>query len=96
MANTATFATRNNFNGASFDYENGACKASGEFRYVESNLNSVNINGNYTKSGSQYNFWASRDMNGNLNLNGVPKEVLKEVAIEIVAILDEIEALNAE
>lgn len=56
----------------------------------------MNINGNYTKSGSQYNFWASRDMNGNLNLNGVPKEVLKEVAIEIVAILDEIEALNAE
>lgn len=96
MATNSTFATRNNFNGASFDYENGACRASGEFRYVESNLNSVNINGNYTKSGSQYNFWAGRDMNGNLNLNGVPAAVIVEVATEVVAIVAKIEALNAE
>jgi hypothetical protein len=91
----ANFSTRNNFNGASFDYENGACKASGEFRYVESNLNSVNINGNYTKSGSQYNFWASRDMNGNLNLNGVPAAVIVDVATEVAAIVAKIEALNS-
>lgn len=89
------FNTRNNFNGASFDYENEGCKASGEFRYAETVLKSVDINGNYTKDGRQYNFWAARDMNGNLNLNGVPKEMLKEVAIEIVAILDEIETLNS-
>ena len=91
----ANFSTRNNFNGASFDYENGACKASGEFRYVESNLNSVNINGNYTKSGSQYNFWAIRDMNGNLNLNGVPAAVIVDVATEVAAIVAKIEALNS-
>lgn len=91
----ANFSTRNNFNGASFDYENGACKASGEFRYVESNLNSVNINGNYTKDGKQYNFWASRDMNGNLNLNGVPAAVIVEVATEVAAIVAKIEALNS-
>ena len=90
----ATFNTRNNFNGASFDYENGACKASGEYRFVDSILNSVNINGNYTKEGHQYNFWASRDMNGNLNLNGVPKEIIVEVATEVKAIIAEIEALN--
>lgn len=92
----ATFNTRNNFNGASFDYENGGCKASGEFRFAETILNSVNINGNYTKSGSQYNFWASRDAMGNLNLNGVPKEVIVEVATEVKAIVAEIEALNTE
>lgn len=88
------FKTRNNFNGASFDYENGACRASGEFRFAESVLNSVNINGNYTKSGKQYNFWASRDMNGNLNLNGVPAAVIVEVATEVAAIIAEIEAQN--
>ena len=91
----ATFNTHNNFNGASFDYENGGCKASGEFRFVDSVLNSVNINGNYTKSGTQYNFWASRDMNGNLNLNGVPAAVIVEVATEVAAIIAEIEALNS-
>ena len=88
------FTTRNNFNGASFDYENDACKVSGEFRFVDSILNSVNINGNYTKDGKQYNFWVSRDMNGNLNLNGVPFEVIVEVATEIKAIIEEIEKLN--
>lgn len=96
MATNATFATRNNFNGASFDYENGACRASGEFRFVESALNSVQINGNYTKSGTQYNFFASRDASGNLNLNGVPAAVIVEVATEVAAIVAKIEALNAE
>lgn len=89
------FNTKNNFNGASFDYENGACKASGEFRFAESVLNSVNINGNYTKNGNTYGFWASRDANGNLNLNGVPAAVIVEVATEVAAIVAKIEALNA-
>lgn len=95
MATNSTFSTRNNFNGASFDYENGGCRANGEFRFAESNLQSVNINGNYTKSGKQYNFWANRDASGNLNLNGVPKEVIVEVAAEIKAIIEKIEALNS-
>ena len=89
------FTKRNNFNGASFDYENGACKASGEFRFAESNLNSVNINGNYEKDGKENAFWASRDMNGNINLNGVPAEIIIEVATEVAAIIAKIEDLNA-
>ena len=93
--NTATFNTRNNFNGANFDYENGACKASGEFRFEESNLQSVNINGNYTKEGVTYNFWANRDASGNVNTSGVPFEVIVEVATEVKAIIAEILKLNA-
>lgn len=96
MATNSTFSTRNNFHGASFDYENGGCRASGEFRFVESVLNTVNINGNYEKSGKSYNFWASRDASGNLNLNGVPAAVIVEVATEVAAIVAKIEALNAE
>ena len=38
------FNTRNNFSGASFDYENGACRASGEFRIVDTKLFSFQIN----------------------------------------------------
>lgn len=94
--NNVTFSTRNNFNGANFDYENGACRASGEFRFENSNLNSVNINGNYTKEGVTYNFWANRDAAGNVNTSGVPFEVIVEVATEVKAIIAEILKLNAE
>lgn len=92
---TSTFTKRNNFNGASFDYESGACKASGEFRFAESNLNSVSINGNYEKDGKKNDFWASRDTNGNINLSGVPAEIIIEVATEVAAIIAKIEDLNA-
>lgn len=95
MATNATFTTRNNFSGASFDYENGACKAGGEYRYAEGNLNSVNINGNYTKGDKQYNFWASVDASGNVNTSGVPFEVIVEVATEVKAIIAKILELNA-
>ena len=95
MEKNSTFSTRNNFNGASFDYENGGCRANGEFRFAESVLQSVNINGNYEKSGKSYNFWASRDASGNLNLNGVPAAVIVEVAAEVAAIVAKIEELNS-
>lgn len=92
----ATFETKNNFSGASFDYENGACKANGEYRFADANLNSVNINGTYVKEGVTYTFWANRDANGYINASGVPFEVIVEVATEIKAIIAEILKLNAD
>lgn len=94
--NTATFNTRNNFNGANFDYENEGCRASGEFRFENPNLVSVNINGTYVKGDVTYNFWANRDANGNVNTSGVPFEVIVEVATEVKAIITKILELNAE
>lgn len=93
--NTAAFSTRNNFNGANFDYENGGCKAGGEFRNENSNLVSVNINGTYVKDDVTYNFWANRDAAGNINTSGVPFEVVVEVATEVKAIIAKILELNA-
>lgn len=88
------FNTKNNFNGASFDYENESCKANGEFRYVNSVLNSVTINGSYEKEEKTYNFWANRDINGNINISGIPSTIIVEVAAEVVNIVTEIEKLN--
>lgn len=93
--NTATFNTRNNFNGANFDYENGGCRAVGEYRYENSNLVSVNINGTYVKDEATYNFWANRDAAGNTNTSGVPFEVIVEAATEVKAIIAKILELNA-
>lgn len=94
--NTASFSTRNNFNGANFDYENGPCTASGSFRFNEAHLDEVSINGSYTKDGETYAFTAARDSQGNVNIYNVHDyRVLAAIATEVAAIIAKIEALNA-
>lgn len=88
------FEVNNEYQGASFNYENDACNANGDFRRMESVLSSVNINGTYVKDGTTYSFWASRDANGNINISGVPSSVIIAITTEVVAIIEEIEALN--
>lgn len=86
--------TRNNFNGAAFDYASEACTACGEFRYLNNNLQSVNINGEYRQEEVSYTFFANLDENGNVNISGVPFIVIGEVAAEVATIIAEIRELN--
>lgn len=85
---------KNLFSGATFDYANDkqTCTANGEFRYEGDNLSSVNINGQYTKDDTPYNFWANCDAAGNMNISGVPATVIAEVAAEVATIIAEIKA----
>ena len=92
--------TKNSFSGAGFDYasENN-CTANGEYRVENGVLVNININGQITKNGNAYNFWASRDAQGNVNISGVPAELISDVATEVVEIISEVEAIatpNAE
>lgn len=96
MATNVTFNTRNSYNGADFDYENGSCRARGGFRFNGNNLGSADINGSLTKDDVTYAFVAQRDGQGNVNISNVHDyRVLADVATEVAAILAEIEALNA-
>ncbi len=92
------FKTSNHYNGAQFEYENesGSCTASGNFRFAESNLENVNINGSLKKDDVTYAFSANRDNQGNVNIYNVHDyRVLAEVAEEVAAIIAHIEELNA-
>lgn len=91
----ATFNTRNNFKGASFDYENGACRASGEYRIVETKLFSFQINGNIAKYGQQFYFNSSKHEGGQISTS-CPQEITIEAATVVNEIIEEIEKLNAE
>ena len=86
---------KNTFAGASFDYtsENGNCVASGEYRIENGQMVSININGQLTKEEKAYNFWASRDINGNVNISGVSFVVIADVAAEVAAIIAAIEEI---
>lgn len=85
---------KNTFAGASFDYtsSNENCVASGEYRTENGLMASVNINGRLTKDEKTYNFQASRDVNGNVNITGVSYVVIADVAAEVATIIDEVEA----
>ena len=89
--------TKNNFSGANFDYTNegNTCSASGEFRNENNKLVSININGQYTKDETVYNFWANRDSAGNVNVSGVPASVIADVAGEVAEIISEIDSANS-
>ena len=89
-----TFNTRNNFNGASFDYENGGCKASGEFRIVETKLFSFQINGNIAKYGQQFYFNANKHEGGQVSTS-CPQEITIEAVTAVNDIIAKIEALNS-
>lgn len=87
--------TKNNtFSGTSYSYENEGvtCTASGEYRTENGNLTNININGRLTKDGTTYNFWATRDDHGNVNISGVPAAVIADVAEEVAEIVAEVEA----
>lgn len=85
---------KNVFSGANFDYANekNTCTATGEYRYEGEKLSSVNINGQYTKEEVAHNFWANCDASGNVNISGVPANVIAEVAAEVATIISEINA----
>lgn len=88
---------KNSFSGANFDYTSSenSCTASGEYRYENDQLVSININGSITKDDVAYNFWANRDAAGNVNISGVPVVVLAEVASEVAETISEIVGENA-
>lgn len=87
--------TKNNYTGAQFDYENEGCRASGDFRFNDGDLKAVNITGTITKDNVSYTFSAVRDEFGNVNIYGASSIIIKEAAIEVAAIIDEIGELNA-
>ena len=85
---------KNEFSGASFDYENAkkTCTASGEYRHENDKLSSVNINGQLTQDKTSYGFWANCDAAGNVNISGVPAVAIAAVAAEVATIISEINA----
>lgn len=86
---------KNSYNGAQFDYENEGCRASGDFRFNAGSLKTVNITGTIAKDGVSYTFSAVREEFGNVNIYGASSAIIKEAAIEVAAIIDEIGELNA-
>lgn len=89
------FETTNSYNGANFVAENGACRASGDFRFNDGKLANVNINGSLTKEGTTYAFSANRDDQGNVNIYNVHDyRVIKDVATVVAGIIESIEELN--
>lgn len=86
---------KNQFSGASFDYTNeNNCVASGEFRYEGDKLVSVNINGQITKEETTRSFWANMDSAGNVNISGVPADMIADVAVCVADIITEIKNSN--
>lgn len=89
--------TRNSTFGANFDYTNdNNCTASGEYRCENGVLRSVNINGQYVDGETSYNFFAGRDEAGNINLSGIPADVVAAVAAAVALIIAEVEAATAQ
>lgn len=86
---------KNTFSGAAFDYENKAktCAACGDYRVENDQLQAVSINGQYTKDAKTYNFSASRDAEGNVNIAGVQAAILPDVATEVSACIAEVESI---
>ena len=87
--------TTNTFSGANFNYtsENN-CTANGEYRIENGKIVLINITGQIVKDDVTYNFWANCDMNGNVNISGVPAAIIADVAAEVAEIISEVEALN--
>lgn len=85
--------TNNNYTGANFSYNNekDACIANGDFRTQNGKLSVVNVNGQYKKGDGIFNFNATRDAEGNINITGVPTSVLAQVATEVAKIMTEVE-----
>lgn len=87
------FVKRNNFIGAKFEYNNGSCNASGEYRFIGDNLDLANINGTMMQDGVPCAFAASVDSQGGVNIYGVAEvSALVAIATEVSAIIAAIKA----
>jgi hypothetical protein len=82
----------NPFSGAKFNYTGKNCTANGDYDVKDGVLFHVGVNGSYTKGGETIRFTADRDENGNVNINGVQGQFLKDVAAEVTDIMAEVEA----
>lgn len=89
------FTSKDNYNGAKFDYQNGACEAHGDYRFLNGALETANIYGTYTQDEQVYTFSAGVDNNGIISVRGVSDaQVLVLVATEVAAIVNEIKTVN--
>lgn len=89
------FKTKNNYFGGQFDYENesGSCVAHGDFRFAESSLESVNVQGVYMTE-DPHDFVAQRNSQGGVSIYNVNDlDVLENIAKEVALIIAEVEAL---
>lgn len=89
------FKTKNNYFGGQFDYENesGSCVAHGDFRFTESNIESVNVQGVYMTE-DPHDFVAQRNSQGGVSIYNVNDlDVLDDIAREVALIIAEVEAL---
>lgn len=77
-----------------FDYGNsaGTCAATGNYKVQNDQLKTIGINGQYTKDEKTYTFTADRDDQGKVNIAGVPPAILADVATEVAALVEEVEA----
>lgn len=77
-----------------FDYGNGAgtCSATGNYKVQNDQLKTIGVNGQYTKDEKTYTFTADRDDQGKVNISGVPPTILADVATEVAALVEEVEA----
>lgn len=89
------FKTKNNYFGGQFDYENesGSCVAHGDFRFTESSIESVNVQGVYMTE-DPHDFVAQRNSQGNTSIYNVNNlDVLENIAKEVALIIAEVENL---
>lgn len=89
------FKTKNNYCGGQFDYENesGSCAAHGDFRFTESSIESVNVQG-VLMTEDPHDFVAQRNSQGGVSIYNVNDlDVLDDIAREVALIIAEVEAL---
>lgn len=87
--------THNVYSGANFAYENEqkTCTATGEFKTENNILTTIGITGKLLIDGKEYNFWAQRDPLGNIQVSGIPVNILPAVADEVSNIVSEVEEI---
>lgn len=85
------FNRKNTYHGASFDYEEGASHASGDYRFDGENITSVNIQGSIVKDDVTYAFSARVNNIGVISIDGITDiDVMPDCAAEAKRILLEI------
>lgn len=85
--------TNNDFAGANFEYTGTNCTATGEYRVEGGSIKRIEISGRYVDGGETYAFFADKNDQGNVNISGVPPQVLSPVADKVVSIIEEVEGV---